>query len=158
MRVADLGAGTGFYTKVLSTYVGNTGKVYAIEVQKGMVIKLESDLKELHIKNVECIWGDIETVGGTKIADKSMDRVVISNVLFQVSDRRGLIDEARRILKKDGKVLVVDWKDSYEGMGPAPKHVVLQKVVEELFIKRGFRLEQVITTLHNHYGIIFTHE
>ncbi len=158
MKVADLGAGTGFYTRAASTRVGNTGKVYAIEVQKDMVKKLESDLKEWGIKNVECIWGDIETVGGTKIADQSMDAVIISNVLFQAGDKLGLIDEAKRILKKGGKILVVDWKDSYEGLGPAPHHVVKEEVATELFSKRGFKLLEKISAPYHHYGIIFTYE
>ena len=73
MKVADLGAGTGFYAKAISDKVGKIGKVYAVEVRKDMVKKLESELKEQDIKNVECIWGDIEILGGTKLSDESMD-------------------------------------------------------------------------------------
>ena len=158
MHVADLGAGTGFYTKALSSRVGENGLVYAVEVRKDMVKKLESELKELDIKNVHCVWGDIEVKGGTKIKDESMDAVVISNVLFQANDKLGLIDESRRILKKGGKLLVVDWKDSYEGMGPAPHHVVTEKSALELFSKRGFKLLETISAPYHHYGIIFKHE
>jgi ubiquinone/menaquinone biosynthesis C-methylase UbiE len=57
MRVADLGSGTGFYVKIASQRVGHTGKVYAIEVQKDLIKKLESELKEKGITNVDCIWG-----------------------------------------------------------------------------------------------------
>lgn len=158
MRVADLGAGTGFYSIAASKRVGHTGKVYAVEVQKEMVKKLESELKEKGIKNVDCIWGDIEKSGGTKIADESIDAVVLSNILFQVSDKLGLIDEAKRILKKGGKVLLIDWMESYGGMGPAPHHVVTEKVAQELFHKRGFKTLENISSSDHHYGIIFTHE
>ena len=158
MRVADFGAGTGMYSKEASEKVGPTGKVYAVEVQKDMVRKLESDLKGWGIENVDCIWGDIEKVGGTKIADATMDAVIISNVLFQVSDRLGLIDEAKRVLKKGGKVLLVDWQESFNGMGPAPTHVVKEDSALELFSKRGFKLLEKISSSSHHYGIIFTHE
>ncbi len=158
MRVADLGAGTGFYTKAISEKVGKLGKVYAIEVRKDMVKKLESELKELNISNAECIWGDIEILGGTKLSDESMDVVIISNVLFQANDKLGLIDEAKRILKKGGKLLMVDWKDSYEGLGPAKHHVVTEKIAQELLIKRGFKVLKNISSPYHHYGIIFTHE
>ena len=158
MRVADFGAGAGHYLKPLSEQVGITGKVYGIEVQKDMVKKLESQIKEWGISNVECIWGDIERDGGTKIAKHSMDAVVVSNVLFQVSDKLGLIDEVKRVLKPDAKVLLVDWSESFNGMGPAPMHVVSEKQAEDLFEGRGFILTEKISSSDHHYGIIFTYK
>src|SRR5665648_474445 len=126
MRVADFGAGTGFYSKAASIKVGYSGKVYAIEVQKDLVKKLESELRHWGISNVECIWGDIEKRNGTKISDRSMDAVIVSNVLFQTEDKLGLIDEVKRVLKKNGQVLMVDWTGSFGGMGPAKEHVVTE--------------------------------
>lgn len=158
MRVADFGAGTGFYSKACSSRVGYTGKIYAVEVQKDLVKKLESDIKQWGLSNIECIWGDIERRGGTKIADHSMDAVIISNVLFQAEDKLGLIDEAKRILKKEGKILLIDWSGSFGGMGPTIEHLVTKDVAEELFKKRGFKIEENISTNDNHYGIIFIHE
>ncbi len=158
MRVADLGAGTGAYSIAASKRVGHTGHVYAIEVQKELVKKLESEIKDLKISNIECIWGDIERKHGTKIADGSMDVVIISNVLFQAEDKLGLIDEARRILKKGGRVLLVDWVESFGGFGPSRMDVVSEDVASDLFTKRGFKLLEKITTSEHHYGIIFIHE
>jgi ubiquinone/menaquinone biosynthesis C-methylase UbiE len=158
MRVADFGAGTGFYSKACSAKVGYSGKVYAIEVQKDLVKKLESDLKHWGISNVECIWGDIERRGGTKISDRSMDAVIVSNVLFQAEDKLGLVDEAKRILKKGGKVLLIDWNGSFGGMGPAPEHVVTENTARELFEKRGFKFDEKISASEHHYGIIFKYE
>jgi len=158
MRVADFGAGSGFYSKACSPRVGYTGKVYAIEVQKSLVKKLESDISNWGLSNVECIWGDIEKRNGTKILDRSMDVVVISNVLFQAEDKIGLIDEAKRILKKGGKVLLIDWSDSFGGMGPSNENIVTENVAKELFEKRGFVVEQNISASAHHYGIIFKYE
>jgi len=158
MHVADFGAGTGAYSFACGQRVGHTGHVYAIEVQKNLVKKLESEIKEKKISNIECIWGDIEKLHGTKIADHSMDVVIISNVLFQAEDKMGLIDEARRLLKKDGKVLFIDWLSSFSGMGPSPDHVVEPRMAEDLFTKRGFEFVEKIITNPHHYGIIFKHK
>lgn len=158
MRVADFGAGMGFYSKAVSTKVGYTGKVYAIEVQKNLVKKLESEIKQWGITNIECIWGDIERRGGTKISDGSMDRIIISNVLFQSEDKMGLISEARRILKKDGEILLVDWSDSFGGMGPKSENVITENMAKELFEKKGFKFIEKISTNAHHYGIIFKYE
>ena len=158
MRVADFGAGLGIYSKAASQRVGTTGKVYAVEVQKDLLKRLESELKEEGIKNIDCIWGDIEKVGGTKIAESSMNAVIISNVLFQVGDRLGLIDEAKRILKKGGFVLLLDWREPFGGMGPSPHHVVTEQTAKDLFIKRGFTYVKNISSSEHQYGIIFKHE
>jgi ubiquinone/menaquinone biosynthesis C-methylase UbiE len=158
MHVADFGAGTGAYSKAASVRVGHTGKVYAIEVQKDLLKRLENDIKNWGITNIDCIWGDIERKNGTKISDKSIDAVIISNVLFQAEDKLGLIDEAKRILKKGGKVLLIDWSESFGGMGPIPEHVVTEIIAKELFEGRGFKLEESIFTSIHHYGIIFKYE
>ncbi|OGJ11238.1 hypothetical protein A2565_00835 [Candidatus Nomurabacteria bacterium RIFOXYD1_FULL_36_19] len=158
MRVADFGAGTGAYSLASSRHVGHTGHVYAVEVQKGLVKKLESEIKEWKVSNVECIWGNIEKLHGTKIADHSMDAVIVANVLFQAEDKIGLIDEASRILKNGGKVLFIDWASSFSGMGPSEEHVVLPNVATDLFTKRGFKFVEKITTNEHHYGIIFIRE
>lgn len=158
MRVADFGAGTGAYTIASSKRVGNSGKVYAIEVQKGLVKRFEDELKKLRISNVICIWGDIEKKGGTKISDSSLDAVIVSNVFFQTENKIGLIDEAKRILKKGGKVLFIDWKESFNGMGPASNNVVGENEAKELFTSRGFKFQESIVVSPHHYGIIFIHE
>lgn len=158
MRVADFGTGTGAYSIAASSRVGHTGCVYAIEVQKGLLKRLEKEIKECGLSNIDCIWGDIEKLHGTKIADHSMDVVIIANVLFQAEDKLGVIDEASRILKKGGKILFIDWLSSFSGMGPSESHVVDPKMAINLFTKRGFKLLEKINTSPHHYGIIFTHE
>jgi ubiquinone/menaquinone biosynthesis C-methylase UbiE len=148
MRVADFGAGVGFYTKILSEKVGNSGKVYAVEVQKDLAKKLESEIKELNISNISVIWGDIERIDGTKIADNSLDAVLISNVLFQIEDIFGLVDETKRVLKEGGRVLLIDLNHNKD-------YSVDKDYVLGIFLKKGFSHVKDIEVSQNHYGIIF---
>lgn len=157
MKVADFGAGTGAYSFASSKRVGHTGYVYAIEVQKSLVKRLEDEIKHWNLSNVECIWGNLEKIHGSKIADKSMDAIIMANVLFQAEDKLGMIDEAKRILKPNGKILFIDWLSSFSGMGPSRDHVIIPQKAEELFNKRGFKLLEKIETNPHHYGIIFTY-
>jgi ubiquinone/menaquinone biosynthesis C-methylase UbiE len=157
MKVVDLGAGFGIYSKLSSSRVGHTGKVFAVEVQKEFVKKLEADVKEWNIKNIDCIWGDIEKKHGTKIADGFADAVIVSNVFFQVEDKLGLIDEARRIMKHGGNLLFIDW-NSTSPLAPNASKSFNSKKVRELFESRGFKfIEDVVAGVH-HYGIIFKHD
>lgn len=152
MHVADLGAGSGFYTLPAAKAVGSIGKVYAIEVQKELLEKLKNQADQLRVHNIEIVWGDIETIGGTKLRDECVDRVIVSNVLFQVEHKDNFCLEVKRILKKGGKVLVVDWNE----ISPlGPKQLVSEVIVTSLFEKVGLQRESSISAGAHHYGLIF---
>lgn len=154
-RVADLGAGSGVYSIVAARAIGPSGTVLSVEVQKDMATRLQKVAHTEGLNNIEVIWGDIERLGGTKIRDMSIDAAIVSNVLFQIEDRRGFISELKRILKPGGKVLVIDWADSYSGMGPKPEALVPEQDVRILFEKRNMMFEQSISAGDHHYGLIF---
>lgn len=154
MKVADLGAGSGFYTIECAKIVGSTGRVYAVDVQQDLLNKIKNSGSLIGVHNIEVIWGNIEKIGGTKLRESLVDRVILSNTLFQVSvsDRDNLALEIKRILKSNGKLLVIDW----EGGSPlSPKTLVPKIVVEGIFEKIGFQLEKSFDAGDHHYGIIF---
>ncbi len=155
MKVAEFGSGMGFYTRVLSTKVGVTGKVYAIEIQKELLNKLENELNHLNISNVEFLWADAEVKGGSMIADGSMDAVVMANVLFQAEDKVGMIDEAKRILKRTGKLLLIDHANNFSGIGSSSSIVLTEESSRELFEKRGFKFDKKIPADMFRFGAIF---
>ena len=61
-------------------------------------------------------------------------------------------------MKKGGKLLFVDWMESFSGVGPSKMNVITPDVAIDLFTKRGFKLQEKIFTSEHHYGIIFIHE
>jgi ubiquinone/menaquinone biosynthesis C-methylase UbiE len=153
MIVADLGAGTGFYSLAAAKMVPK-GKVYAIEVIKDYVITIKNKAKELRLNNLECFWGNIEEFGGTKIRDGIVDAVIASNILFQVEDKERFINEIKRILKPTGKVLLIDWTDSFSPFGPQQDKVISKEKALEIFERKNFILEREIDTGSHHYGMI----
>ena len=86
MVCADLGSGTGEYSLELSHRVGPTGKVFAVDVQKGLVEKLANMCKQKNISNISAIWDDMDDNNGIALKDSSIDRIVIANTLFQLDD------------------------------------------------------------------------
>ncbi|KKQ03097.1 MAG: Type 11 methyltransferase [Parcubacteria group bacterium GW2011_GWA2_36_24] len=150
--VADLGAGTGFYS-VAAGHIVTRGKVYAVEIVKDFLTTIKNKVKEAHLSNVEIIWGDIEKLGGTKIGDGVIDAVIASNVFFQVENKNKFIEEIKRILKPKGKVLFIDW--SVDSVVVGQKMSVPKNKVQEMFKKEGFVLGRDINTGAHHYGMIF---
>jgi ubiquinone/menaquinone biosynthesis C-methylase UbiE len=153
--VADFGAGSGAYTLAVAAALKGSGKVYAIDVQKDLLTRLASTCKDAHIGNVSFIWGDLEKLGGTKLREQSVDVVIISNVLFQAEDKRVLIDEARRILKQGGTLLVIDWTASFGNLGPEPQQVFHEIDARKLVESLNFSFDRVINAGNFHYGLVF---
>lgn len=148
--VADLGAGTGYYSLAAGTLVPR-GKVYAVEVQKDFLDTIKSKIKEAHLNNIETLWGNVEKLGGTKIGDGIADAVIASNILFQVEDKDGFIEELKRILKQKGRVLLIDWSESSIIKGT---NIISKDKARVMFEQKGFVLEREIDAGAYHYGMI----
>lgn len=155
MHIVDLGAGSGFYSMSLAEEVGDNGRVYAIDVQKDLLQKIKNEAKVRGASNLEIIWGNVEKIGGTKMKDDSVDVVVIANMLFQAEDKNGVCAEAKRILKVGGRALVVDWLDSFGGLGPTKENVFLLSSAKDIFQKNGFVFDKEFDAGDHHYGLIF---
>lgn len=153
-KVADLGAGSGFYTLAAARAVGDKGKVYAVDVQKEILSRVKSDAAKANISNVDVIWGDFESLGGTHIHDHFVDAAIVSNILFQITDKVTFMNELRRILHPGGRVLVIDWSKSYSGMGPSADMIISKEAAVTLFVQNGFSVERNISAGASHYGFI----
>jgi len=153
MIVADLGAGTGFYTIPAAGMVSN-GKVYAVEVVRDYVTTIKNKVKEARLNNVECFWGDIEKIGGTKLKDNLVDAVICSNILFQVENQSGFVAEIKRILKPSGRVLLIDWSEAGFPLGPKKEKIITKEKGLELFQKKEMWLDREIDAGSHHYGMI----
>ena len=155
MEIADFGAGSGHYTLTSAKALFSTGRVYAIDAQKDLLTKLKNHATREGLYNVEVIWGDIEKPNGTKLRDGSVDLVFLCNILFQVEDKDAVIKELKRVLKPGGRALIVDWSDSFGGIGPIPKMVIKKDKVMSMFDKSGFHMDREISAGSHHYGFIY---
>ena len=156
MKVGDFGAGSGHYARAAAAIVDYDGKVYAIDVQENVLKHLKLNTHAAHHAIIDTVWGDIEKLGGTHLRDASLDAVIVANTLFQIENRSGLLGEIQRVLKSGGKLMVIDWAGSYDGMGPAPEQVVTEHDAEALFINGGFHKVKSFRAGPHHYGIILT--
>lgn len=155
MEVADLGSGSGTYSIALAKALLSTGKVYAIDIHRDLLTRLKNTAVNQGLYNIEVIWGDIDKPKGTKLRDSSVDMVFLCNILFQLEDKEGVVEETKRILKPGGRVLVVDWTDSYAGLGPKQQAIVKKETAKEMFESSGFHLEKEISAGAHHYGFIY---
>jgi len=155
MHVADFGAGSGAYTFAMAQRMGNGGLVYAIDVQRDLLRRIKNEAESRGLKNVRIVWGDVENAGGSKLTDGSIDVVIISNILFQLEDKGGAMREAWRVLRNGGKLAVIEWSESYGGMGPHKNDVVRKDEALEFAQREGFTPIQEFNAGAHHYGLTF---
>lgn len=154
MKVADFGAGAGFYAIPAAKLVGASGKVYALDIRKEVLEIIRSKARERGLANVETLRADLEIKEGSHLASGSMDLVIISNILFQIEDKKNLAQEAFRILKPRGRVALVEWDEAKKSFGPPLVHRVTRGEAENIFIKAGFTFEKELDAGERHYGLI----
>lgn len=153
--VADFGAGSGFFTHALSKLVGEEGKVYAIDIQGELLQEIKTSARKHGVDNIEIIKGDLEEERGSGLPDHSVNMVVISNTLFQTKDKAAVAKEIGRVLEKKGSAFVVEWQESFGGIGPAKEDVVEPDIVVSLLEKNDCEFIREIPVGPYHYGLLF---
>lgn len=161
MKVADFGAGSGAYVFAIAEAILGSGTVYAIDIQKDLLRRIKNESEQRGHHSVEIIWADLETPGASKIADQTLDLVLISNLLFQLDDKRPPLREAMRILKKSGRLVIIDWsdpalshRDKKIRVGPHRDQVFAEEKAIEIAEKAGFEFVREFSAGAHHYGLI----
>lgn len=154
-KVADLGCGVGIYSLAAASLVGLDGKVFAVDVQKELLERLKNEADRHGFRNVGVIWGDFERVSGSGLADASVDAAILANVLFLTKSVYTAVLEVKRILKKGGRAMVIDWSESFGGLGPQSGDIFSKDKAQQAFGGAGFSLVREFSAGDNHYGLIF---
>lgn len=152
--IADFGSGSGHFLRALSLRAG-TGKVYACEIQKPLVEVISTYARAQQLTNIYPLWCDLEEPNGLKIATDSVDVGILVNTLFQIEDKENAIKEMARTIHAGGRLVLIDWTDSFGGLGPIPDHVVTASEATALCESLGFILEQDFPAGGHHYGLVF---
>ena len=156
MTVADFGCGAGYFTIPIAKIVKNSGKVYAIDVLNSSLESVSSKAKLYGLLNITTIRANVEAKGSLEIEDKSTDFVILANILFQTNDYDSVLNEAKRITKDDGKIVIIDWIPNKIPMGPKFEHCLSENDIKKLAIRNGLKAIKAINAGSNHYGMVFS--
>ena len=151
-HVADLGSGAGHFALAAAKRLEG-GRLFAVDIEKEMLSRLVSEAHAGGLHNIHTLWGDVSRLTGVPLAGETIDRVIATNIFFQVDDRDAFVQEVKRLLRPGGKVLLVEWRHDKDG-GPHAKHKVTSDVALALFQRHGFQKERDIDAGDMHYGMI----
>lgn len=151
MTVAEIGAGRGRYVVQLAVRVGESGKVYAEDIDSAALQHLERRCKRWSLKNVETILGNVTD---PKLPEGELDLIFVISSYHHFDDPVALLRNARPALKPDGKLAIGEWlpSDGNDSEYSSPKEMEAQMNAA------GYKLERIETFLekNNMYIYIFS--
>lgn len=153
-RVADLQAGSGFFARAAARAAGPHGLVWAIDPNPEMLPRLKNLAEGEGLRTIEVVRGTLEKPGGTKLPDATMDVAILANALFGIEHKETAAKEAYRILRRAGRLVLIDWSDSHGGLGPHPEHIVTKAQALKIFEAAGFAPAEDIPAGDYHWGLI----
>ena len=134
--VADIGAGTGFYTFRVAERVPE-GKVYAVELQDAFVGTLKKRKQELDAANVEVVKGGTKSIN---VPDASLDLAFMVDVYHELEYPQEMLQAIHKALKPDGKLLLLEYKAEDPKVSIRELHKMTAAQVRKELEANGFRL------------------
>jgi ubiquinone/menaquinone biosynthesis C-methylase UbiE len=153
MTAADFGSGSGGWAIPLAKILKD-GKVYAIDILEEPLSALKNKSEIEGIDNIETIRSDVESKENLKLKDGVLDLVLMTNLLFEVKNKKRVIGEAKRVIKKGGKILVIDWLEK-TALGPEGKRTSTEEI-KNLAKELDLKIEKELKAGPYHWGIILT--
>jgi precorrin-6B methylase 2 len=137
--IADVGAGSGYYTFKLAPKVPK-GKVYAVEIQDEMIAAINEKKKKLNNTNVEVIKG---TVTSPNLPDNAVDLVIMVDVYHELEYPVEVLQAIRKSLKKDGQLLLIEYKGEDPKVAIRPLHKTTVAQLTKELGANGFNISYV---------------
>lgn len=136
MAVADIGAGTGYYTERLAAAVGPSGRVYATDVQIGMLRLLEMRKKQKNLANVEVVRGGMTTTG---LAPESVDLALMVDVYHEFGKPLEMLADLMTALKPGGRVALIEYRKEDPNVPILEDHKMTEKQIKQELTAAGYR-------------------
>jgi ubiquinone/menaquinone biosynthesis C-methylase UbiE len=151
--VADLGAGSGFFTVRLAKAVGTAGKVYAVDIQQGMLDLLQRAVAKERLTNVIPVLGAVDD---PRLPAASLDLVLMVDVYHELSSPQRTLAHLKNALKPGGRLVLLEYRAEDPDVPILPEHKMTKAMVKLEVEHEGFRQQRVYDDLPRQHLIVFT--
>jgi ubiquinone/menaquinone biosynthesis C-methylase UbiE len=151
--VADIGAGSGYISIRMAKIVGPMGKVYASDIQQGMLELLQQNVSKAKLDNVTPVLGAIDD---PKLPADSLDLAIMVDVYHEFSEPQKMLQRIREALKADGRLVLLEYRAEDANVPILPDHKMTKAQVKQEVEHEGFRQSRVYDDLPWQHLFIFT--
>jgi predicted methyltransferase len=150
--VADLGAGTGYFSRYLAAAIGPDGTVFAVEVEPALVAHLRARAEREGAVNIVPV---LASTDNPRLPVAGLDLIFIANTYHHLDHRAAYLPQLRRALRPGGRIAVIDWKAGALPEGPPPAHKLAREHVVDEMRTAGFTLAEDPDVLPYQYVLVF---
>jgi ubiquinone/menaquinone biosynthesis C-methylase UbiE len=144
MWVADVGAGTGFYSVRLAKAVSPGGMVIANDIQPGMLERLQANAAKQGITNIKTVLG---SESDPKLPQGKLDLVLLVDVYHEFARPERMLDRIRESLKPDGRLVLLEFRKEDPSVPIRPEHKMSVAEVKAEVLPEGYQFEKVVDSL-----------
>ncbi len=150
--VADIGAGSGYYTELLSKAVGPGGKVYATDIQPEMIRLLEQRIQRKRLGNVETV---LSTETDPRLPPESLDLALLVDVYHELARPQQVLRRIRESLKPGGRLVLIEFRKEDPNVPIREEHKMSVAEARAEVEPEGFVFERVLNDLPWQHILIF---
>jgi protein-L-isoaspartate O-methyltransferase len=150
--VADVGAGSGYYTIRLAKQVGPNGRVYATDIQPEMIVFLQRRLERERIDNVELVQA---TETNPRLPEGLFDLILMVDVYHELSQPQEVLRKLRPSLKPDGRLVLIEYRRESAWVPIREEHKMSVKEARMELEAEGYRFDRVIDVLPWQHILVF---
>jgi ubiquinone/menaquinone biosynthesis C-methylase UbiE len=150
MVVADVGAGDGYFTIPLAQKVGETGFIFASDIDSSALDNLKAKSEKLGLKNIRTILGTENNPG---LPGGKMDFVLIVNTIHLIIDLNSVLDNVKTSLKQGGRIVIIQWDSEKMNIEAAiewdaedENKFSLRTILRRIYVA-NFEVEKILTFL-----------
>jgi len=152
-RVADIGAGTGYFTWRLAQHAGPTGRVIAVDIQQSMLDRAAETVKQHGLVNVDYVLG---RGSDPRLPQRSLDMVFIAYSYHEFTEPETIMEAIRRSLKPGGRLVIVEYAKESKLAPASSLHKMSFDEIRSEIEPIGFDLDRILDFLPMQHGLVFT--
>ena len=150
--VADIGAGSGYYTMLLSKAVGPRGRVYATDIQPEMLALIKKKIDVAPASNVELVLG---TPAESRLPDGALDVALMVDVYHELAQPQAFLQSLRRALKPDGRLILIEFRKENPNVPIREEHKMSIAEARTELEAEGYRFDRVVDVLPWQHILVF---
>ena len=151
--VADIGAGSGFFTIPFSSRVGEKGLVFAEEIQIEMINYISRKVEEQELENIRVIFGKPED---PSLLDNFFNLVFLANTYHELEKPFLMLENIKKDMRHSGRLAIIDWDPAKQSpFGPPIEAKVPESTIIKEVERSGFELIEKHNFMPYHYFLVF---
>jgi arsenite methyltransferase len=150
--IADIGSGSGYFTLRFAAAVGDTGRVYGVDVDPAMIRHLNRRIRDAALRNVQTVLSEPDD---PLLPDRSIDRFVVVDTWHHIEKQAEYLALMKRMLRPRGQVVMIDYQKRELPVGPPLAMKIAREDLVRQMETNGFRLAKEHTFLPYQYFLVF---